>query len=61
MKCWHCKTKLIWRGDYDMEEEDEYDIVTNLSCPECNTYIEVYHSFEIKRPAKTKEEEKCLE
>jgi len=46
MNCWHCKTPLIWGGDHDMEDDDEYDIVTNLSCPECNSHIDVYHSFE---------------
>ena len=34
MKCWHCNNELIWGGDHDMEEEeDEYLMVTNLSCP----------------------------
>ena len=46
MNCWHCKTPLIWGGDHDMEDDDEYDIVTNLSCSGCNTHIDVYHSFE---------------
>ena len=36
MNCWHCDTELIWGGDHDIEhdidEENEgYDIVTNLS------------------------------
>ena len=43
MKCWHCKTELIWGGDHDLEEENEdYSMVTNLSCPECNSFVEVY-------------------
>ena len=46
MNCWHCQTKLIWGGDHDMEDDDDYDIVTNLSCPKCNTHIDVFHSFE---------------
>ena len=46
MNCWHCNTELIWGGDHDREDDDEYDIVTNLSCPACNTYVEVYHGFE---------------
>ena len=36
MNCWHCNTKLIWGGDFDGEDygvEEEYSIVTNLSCP----------------------------
>ena len=27
-------------------EEMEYDIVTNLSCPKCESYVEVYHKIE---------------
>ena len=43
MKCWHCNTELIWSGDHDIEEEsDEFCMVTNLSCPECGSYVEVY-------------------
>ena len=43
MKCWHCNTELIWGGDHDIEEEsDEFSMVTNLSCPECGSYVEVY-------------------
>ena len=44
MKCWHCNTKLIWGGDHDIEEENEdYDIVSNLSCPHCHSLVDVYH------------------
>lgn len=43
MKCWHCNSKLIWGGDHDMEEEeDEYLMVTNLSCPKCKSFVLVY-------------------
>ena len=43
MKCWHCDEELIWGGDHDIEEEnEEYMIVTNLSCPSCDSYVEVY-------------------
>jgi len=41
MDCWHCGTELIWGGDHDLEEEF-YDIVSNLSCMNCETYVEVY-------------------
>ena len=50
MNCWHCNTELIWGGDHDlvslqgMEDSEDYDIVSNLSCPECNSYVEVYHA-----------------
>ena len=43
MNCWHCGTELIWGGDHDLEDmTDEYDMVTNLSCPKCGAYVEVY-------------------
>ena len=43
MNCWHCGTELIWGGDHDLEDmTDEYDMVTNLSCPNCGAYVEVY-------------------
>ena len=36
MNCWHCGTELIWGGDHDIEDEnDEYIMETNLSCPKC--------------------------
>ena len=44
MKCWHCNKELIWGGDHDIEEENEdYDVVTNLSCPKCYSAVYVYH------------------
>jgi len=49
MKCWHCQTELIWGGDHSLDEEDypvtssEYSMVTNLSCPKCNSFVEVYY------------------
>ena len=47
MNCWHCNTELIWGGDHDIEEENEdYDIITNLSCPNCHSYVEVLHPSE---------------
>ena len=42
MNCYWCKTELIWHGDHDGEEEDSYLIVTNLSCPQCNSWVYVY-------------------
>ncbi len=44
----HCGTELIHGGDHDGDDEDEYDIVSNLSCPNCDTHVLVYHSFEEK-------------
>jgi len=42
MNCWHCQTPLIWGGDHDDEDNEDFMIVTNLSCPECKSYVEVY-------------------
>ena len=43
MNCWHCGTELIWGGDHDIEDEnDEYIMETNLSCPKCNSAVIVY-------------------
>ena len=42
MNCLNCKTPLIWGGDNEPDEYSEYSIVTNLSCPKCNSYVEVY-------------------
>ncbi len=41
MNCWHCKTELIWGGDHACDVED-YSMVTNLSCPKCNSRVLVY-------------------
>ena len=44
MNCWHCKTELIWGSDSDGEEvSEEYDLVSYLSCPNCQSDVEVYH------------------
>ena len=43
MNCWYCQTELIWGGDHDIEEENDFfSMVTNLSCPECGCHVEVY-------------------
>ena len=47
MKCWHCNTELIWGGDHDIDEKnDTYQIVTNLSCPKCHSFVAVYYPNE---------------
>ena len=46
MKCWHCETKLIWGADHDIEDDDTYDMVTNLHCPKCYCVIDVYYPSE---------------
>ena len=43
MNCWHCGSELIWGGDHDLDGfSEEYDVVTNLSCPNCGAAVEVY-------------------
>ncbi len=42
MNCWNCQTELIWGGDHDIED-DEYSMVTNLSCPNCDCDVLVYY------------------
>ena len=42
MNCWHCNTELIWGGDHDCEDDEEYSMVTNLSCPNCKAFVLVY-------------------
>ena len=47
MNCWHCQTELIWGGDHDIEDEEElYSMVTNLSCPNCHSAVDVYYPGE---------------
>jgi len=47
VKCWHCRSEVIWSGDHDIGEEDEeYDMMTELSCPKCNSIIVVYYPKE---------------
>lgn len=43
MNCWHCETELIWGGDHDLEDNEFFSIITNLACPECGSYVEVYY------------------
>ena len=44
MKCWHCNTELIWRGEHDTEDNEDYDIISNLSCPKCYSAVDVWHA-----------------
>ena len=46
MNCLHCNTKLIHGGDHDGSvAHDGYDIISNLSCPNCETQVYVEHTF----------------
>ena len=60
MKCWHCKKELIWGGDHNIEKENEdYDRVAKLSCPDCHSVVDVYHPSEkLLKEYKDEDEEK---
>jgi len=45
MNCWHCNTELIWGGDQDIDDEF-YAMVTNLTCPKCESIVDVYYPKE---------------
>ena len=61
MNCWHCgpDVQLIWGADFSGEDycNDEISIVSNLSCPKCGSFVEVYlpsyHFEEKKEPIDT--------
>ena len=42
MICYWCDTELIWGGDHDTEDNTEYSVLTNLTCPKCNSYVEIH-------------------
>ena len=43
MQCWHCATPMIWGGDHDGEEDDDYLIVSNFHCPTCQSRALVFY------------------
>jgi hypothetical protein len=43
LKCFACESNLIWGGDHDIDDDEDYFIVSNLSCPECKTFYLMYH------------------
>ena len=44
MNCWNCNDELIWGGDDDLEEDEEHQCMTNLSCPSCKAFVVVYYN-----------------
>ena len=44
-----CGHELTWGGDHDVEDHEEFTIVTNLSCPNCGAYTEVYWGEKTKQ------------
>ena len=46
----------IWGSDFDAEDygcEEEYSIVTNLTCPKCQSFVQVYYPREDQRDEST--------
>lgn len=42
MNCWHCNDEMIWGGDMDCDDFDEYAIESNFSCNTCGSIAYVY-------------------
>ncbi len=41
--CWWCRGRLIWGGDHDISEEEEFfDMSTNLTCSDCGAHVIYY-------------------
>tara|TARA_R100001594_G_scaffold44767_1_gene77287 strand:- start:5611 stop:5775 length:165 start_codon:yes stop_codon:yes gene_type:complete len=54
MKCPNCNKELIWGGDHDFEAFglDGNGIVSNLSCSNCPTSVEVYYNIDEEKDYK---------
>ncbi len=37
-----CGAELIHGGDHDCEDHDDWEMVSNLTCPECNMFVLAY-------------------
>ena len=42
MNCYCCQTELTWGGDFEVEDDDEFEFEINLSCPKCEALVIVY-------------------
>tara|TARA_R100001594_G_C3965984_1_gene246600 strand:+ start:618 stop:794 length:177 start_codon:yes stop_codon:yes gene_type:complete len=56
MKCWHCKSDVIWGGDHSFKEYDleGEGIVTNMSCSKCPANYLIYLGDEDDTSKQTK-------
>jgi len=41
MKCFWCDSELVWIRDHDIDDNPEFSVKTNLSCPRCYSEVEV--------------------
>ena len=49
MKCFYCNAEVRWNNDFDTEDtypDSEHNIVSNLSCPNCHSSVDVWHPSE---------------
>ena len=46
MNCYICNSTLIWGNDEYCEDDEDHSIVTNFTCPKCNSFTLVYQSRE---------------
>jgi len=44
MECYSCGHELIIGGDHDLDDDEDHCLVTNMSCPECDSFLIFYHS-----------------
>ena len=51
--CWYCGGRLIWGGDHDLSEEDDhFDMSSNLTCAQCQAHVVYYRIWKISEPKK---------
>ena len=43
LKCFGCGGQVIWGGDHDCEDDEDYFIVSNLHCMDCGIFYLMYH------------------
>lgn len=43
LKCFACGGSVIWGGDHDVEDSEDYFIVSNLTCQDCGMFYLMYH------------------
>lgn len=42
MKCPKCEHEMIWGGDADCDDDDDFAVESNLSCPKCDCMVIIY-------------------
>jgi len=46
MKCIRCDTETIHGGDHDLDDDAEYYLESNFTCPECDMFYLVFTPHE---------------